>query len=63
MSSTIGGTFGNDQLLTFTGSDDNHLVIAAGATFGGTVDGGAGSDALTVVTGAPDTRTVVSSQI
>lgn len=60
---TIGGTFGNDQLLTFTGSDDNRLVIAAGAIFGGTVDGGAGNDLLTVVTGAPDSRTIVSSQI
>ncbi|MBB4840873.1 hypothetical protein HNP52_003970 [Sphingomonas kyeonggiensis] len=58
----IDGDFAAGQTLNF-GAGDNHLEIAPGATFGGTVNGGAGSDVITIGTNAPDSRTLVSAQI
>lgn len=59
---TLGGELGAGQRINFDGSNDE-LIIAAGATFAGTVDGGAGQNLLRVQSGAAESRTVVASQI
>ena len=59
---TLGGELGSGQRINFDGSNDK-LIIAAGATFAGTVDGGAGRNLLRVQSGDAQSRTVVASQI
>ncbi|MCX8477044.1 MAG: autotransporter domain-containing protein, partial [Sphingomonas sp.] len=60
---TLTGDLGSDQRVNYSGGTDNELVIAAGATFAGTVDGGNGHDLLRVQSGGAQSRTVVASQI
>lgn len=59
---TLAGSLGEGQTVNFDESD-NELIIAAGATFAGTVNGGEGRDLLRIQSGDQDSRTVVASQI
>lgn len=59
---TLAGSLGEGQTVNFDESD-NELIIAAGASFAGTVNGGEGRDLLRIQSGDQDSRTVVASQI